>query len=164
MKKPGPTQNVGDVFQFDVAGKGIAYGQIVVPGDSIYVIVYRGTHNHGTPLPDLQRLSDIALCGWTLDGRIYRGMWRIIGNAPLPEGIPRPCYKVANEGLMWIESFEGELKRNASEEDCHLLDYRATVAPIRFEKALSAIHGLQDWDQSFEKLRVEYAREKERAC
>ena len=162
-KQKSMTLSKGDVFQFEVAGNSTAYGQIVTPGDVIYVIIYKDVRQREQSF-DSQMLSDIALCGWTLDGRIYHGMWKIIANAPLPDNIPRPCYKVANEGVPWVESFDGQLQRLASEKDCRTLDHRTTIAPIRFEKAFAAIHGLQEWDASFDKMRAEYASEKERAC
>ncbi|HEY6642866.1 hypothetical protein [Povalibacter sp.] len=155
---------MGDVFQFDVAGDHSGYGQIVVPGDVIYVIVCRSIHRRSERSFEPQLLSDIGLCGWTLDGRIYHGMWRVIAHAPLPDHIPRPCYKVAKDEVQWVESFEGKLQRQASERDCRALDYRTTVAPIRFENAFAALHGLREWDASFDKMRVEYACEQERAC
>lgn len=153
----------GDVFQFEMHGS-VAYGQIIIPGDVIYVVIFKAVGPIGPRSYDPRNLPEIALCGWTLDGRIYHGMWQIIDNAPLPKDVPRPCYKVGNDGILWVESFDGELKRQASEEDCQSLDYRTTIAPIRFEKAFAALHGLHEWDASFDEMRVDYARERERSC
>jgi len=154
----------GDIFEFELAERTFAYGQIVKSGDVIYVIVFNDIYTNKERDIDSQNLTEIALCGWTLDSRIYHGMWKIVGNAPLPDDVPRPCYKVGNGGIFWVETFDGVLKRPASQKDCRSLDYRTTIAPIRFEKALAAIHGLHEWDIAFEKMCVEYARERERAC
>lgn len=154
----------GDVFQFNLSGHIFGYGQIVVPGDVIYVVIFKDIFQFDGSCLNTDKLPEIALCGWTLDGRIYHKMWEVVGNAPLTKNIPYPCYKVANDGVLWVESFDGRLKRPASENDCRSLDYRTSVAPIRFEKALAAIHNLCDWDKSFDKLCVEYCRKVERAC
>ena len=151
----------GDLFQFNLAD-GSVFGQIIVTGDVIYVVIfeelqYDSERDNNIP----NTITEHSLCGWTLDGRIYHGMWKIVGNAPLPNNFPRPCYKVEYEGLIWIESFEGDLKRPASDEESRLLDFRTTVAPIRFENALAARYDLQEWDESFKKLSVGYARERE---
>lgn len=154
----------GDVFQFEIAGASTGYVQIITPGDVMYVVVYKDICTDPERLFDPKILSEIILCGWTLDARIYHGIWKFVGNAPVPEDVPRPCYKVGRDGILWVKSFDDEPIRPASEKDCQLLEYRTTVAPIRFEKAFAAIYGLQEWDDSFDKMRVEYARERERAC
>ena len=154
----------GDVFQFSLSDHICGYGQIVVTGDVIYVVIFKDVFRFDEPWLDADKLPEIALCGWTLDGRIYHKMWRVVGNSPLVKDIPYPCYKVANDGILWVESFDGQLKRPASENDCRSLDYRTTVAPIRFEKALSAIHNICDWDKSFDKICVEYCRKREHTC
>jgi hypothetical protein len=154
---------VGDVFRFEVAGL-TGCGHIVVSGDTLYVIIYSDTYPNISCYDELGLRARIALCGWTLDGLIYHGRWKIIGNGPVPDAIPRPCYKVGIEGVLWVESFDGSIERKATERDNERLDYRTTVAPVRFEKAWAALHGLLEWDPSFDKIRADYALERERAC
>lgn len=154
----------GDVFYFGIGENKFAYGQVVIPGNVIYVVVYKKMHCQIASVFDPQILSETILCGWTLDGRIYHGMWKIVGNAPLPDNVPFPCYKVGVNGVIWVKSFDGQPIRLASDHDCQILDYRTTISPITFEEAFAAIHGLHEWELSFDKLRVEYAREREKAC
>lgn len=151
----------GDVFNFPINRDSFGLGQVVIPGRVLYIVIRRSLASSSEELfHDAE--TDLALCGWTVDGRIYHGMWNIIANEPLPARVPRPCYKVRIDGKPWVESFEGDLIQPASEKDFELLDYRTTIAPIRYESALAALHGFREWEPDFDILTVDHALMRER--
>lgn len=128
----------GDVFTIgNVPTLGL--GQVLVDGNVIYVYVVDAVL-HNIPDEREAKSSIIAarpiLCGWTLDALVYHGDWKVIGNCEvLKANIPKPCYKVGVDGIVWIEDFTGKLLRPASEHEQQVLEFRTTIAPIRFENA-----------------------------
>jgi hypothetical protein len=153
----------GDVFEVPTLDGRIGYGQIAKDGEELYIVIFKALHEGGCALETVHE-TGILLCGWTLDALIYHGQWKIVGNAALKSDIPKPCYKVSIDGTPWIESFDGDLQHKASDREWSLYDFRATIAPIRYERAFSAFHGLAPWEPPFDKLLVEYARERQMPC
>lgn len=153
--------NAGDIFEMPLPDGRRGYGQVIIGGDVLYVAVFRDIYD---ALPDLDELikNDVLLVGWTLDALIYHDRWKIVGNRqPIAARVPFPSYKVRVSGEAYVHDFEGGNYRSATAEDWELLDYKKTVAPIRYQRALFAHHGVGDWTKDYEELTVEHARRRQ---
>lgn len=153
--------NAGDIFEIRLPDGRNGYGQVIIASDVLYVVVFRDVY---ASLPDLDDLikKDILLVGWTVDALIYHGEWKIIGNRqPISAPVPFPSYKVSLNGESYVHGFAGKNRRPATAEDWELLDYKTTVAPIRYQRALLAHHGVGEWTQDYEGLTVEHARRRQ---
>lgn len=153
--------NAADIFEMPLFDGRRGYGQVIVGGDVLYVVVFRDIYDD---LPDLDELikKDILLVGWTLDALIYHGRWRIVGNRqPLSARVPFPSYKVRVIGEPYAHDFGGGNYRSATAEDWELLDYKTTVAPIMYQRARFARHGVGEWTRDYEELTVEHARRRQ---
>lgn len=143
----------GDLFQFEIGNGQIAYGQIVIASDRLYVVIYDQIHpNHWEFKYEI--IGFVCLCGWTLDARLHHGMWKIVGNFPLPCCINFPEYKVRYDGRMAVETFDGQFLRYANEEDEKKLAPKSVISPIIFEDALESIHGLRPWNDMYGRMLV----------
>jgi len=155
---------IGDVFSIPITKELMGYGQIVLAGTVQYIVAFEKAYPKEEKV-DVERIisGNIFLVGHTTDARLYHGMWKIVGNAPVPkERIPFPCYKLCQgtaDNIVVVD-FEGNILRTASKEEKQLLSYRPSFAPIRFEKALQARHGIGSWDKDYDELTVEYARQR----
>jgi hypothetical protein len=151
----------GDIFEIPLSDCRLGYGQIIIDGNVLYVAVFRNIY---PALPDLDELinSDILLVGWTVDALIQHGDWKIVGNRqPIVDRVPLPSYKVSLNGARYLHDFSGNDRRPATDDEWELLDYKTTVAPIRYQKALLAHHGLVEWLQEYEHLTAEHARRRQ---
>ena len=77
------------------------------------------------------------------------------------ERIPFPCYKLelSSEGMVVVH-FDGIVMRKANKYEENLLTFRTTRAPIGFEHALQAKHGVRPWDQDDEELTIEFVKKR----
>lgn len=151
----------GDIFEIPLPDGRSGYGQIIIDGDELYVAVFRDLYS---ALPDLDELveNDILLVGWTADALIYHGRWKIVGNRPpIVARVPFPSYKVSLSGKPYVHDFAGKNRRPATAEEWQLLDYKTNVAPIRYQKAFLAYHGIGEWLQYYKELTVEHARRRQ---
>src|SRR5688572_9736805 len=132
---------VGDVFQIPISRELTGYRQTVVNGNVLYITVFEKAYRKEKKVNPHDVVSGkIFLVGHTVDARMYYGMWKVIGNAPVPKDrIPFPCYKVdlGQDGLVVVD-FDGNILHAASEKEQALLTFRTTRAPIGFEHALQA--------------------------
>ena len=154
---------VGDVFEIPINDNLVGYGQIVRAGKVLYVVIFEEAYPRAERV-DVQKVvaGKIFLVGHTLDGRLYHGMWKIIGNVPVnTTRIPFPCYKVGlgSEGIVVVD-FDGIVIRKANESEENLLTFETTHAPIGFEHALQAKHGVRPWDPDDEQLTIEFVKKR----
>lgn len=154
----------GDVFQIPLDSDRVAYG-IVVDGQSpnpIFVAVFGEAHpsDSDVPLSEIEG-AEPALVALTLDAKIWHGHWPVVGSAAVDRSrFPFPCFKQAVGSVENIQvfSYDGQRHREASREEIVALDYRRTYAPIVVEKAVRALHGIQPWEERFQRLRTEDVR------
>jgi hypothetical protein len=68
--------------------------------------------------------------------------------------LPWPAYKEAvAPGAFDVVDFTGTKRRRATSDEAESLPFRAVVAPIRVERALRALHGLEEWNAAYDELR-----------
>jgi hypothetical protein len=158
MKPKRVTLKPGDVFEMPLADGRIGYGVIVRGGGVPYVIILRSIHD---VRPELSELANdgIALVGQTMDALIYHGRWTIVfRDYPTRPDVPFPNWKVQIDGQMVVTDFSGQqVLGRASPEETDFLDFKFSRAPIAYQNALEALHGLRAWEESYEKLTPTYA-------
>lgn len=148
----------GDVFEVPAPDGRLGYGQVIKDGSVIYVVIFRDLYGSQPDLLDILE-SDPLLVGWTVDSLMYHGRWKVVGNKPpILDRVPFPSYKVRVDGVECVRDFAGDTHRAATPKEWELLDEKTTVAPIRYQNALFAHHGLGEWKPYYDDLTVEYAR------
>ncbi len=152
----------GDVFLIPISDSTMGIGQIAdVLTQELYLVVFKETWSAANP----PVAADVANCtplfsSLSLDAKIWNGDWKVLGNCNENLGtIAIPMYKVNISGRMYLESYRGEGRRAATEDELRRLRYRKTVAPVRLEKALKATHGYGEWHTAFDELYYDYAKE-----
>ena len=153
---------VGDIFEIPILYGRRGFGQVIVAGDVLYVVIFENLY---PDVPDLDQLigSSLLFAGWTLDALLFHGRWRIVGNRPPDmQRVPFPSYKVLIDGKMHVYDFQSRDYRLATREDNEVLELKTTVAPIRYQNALIAHHGMAKWDPDYDKLTIEHAKRRVR--
>ncbi len=151
---------VGDVFVLPLDEGRYGIGQLA--GDwkgELYIVIYdKIVSANAVPL-DVND-APIAFAALTLDAKLHRGDWHIVGNhRENLKTIPQPWFKVSVEGRPYVESRDRSVTRPASAEENTLLRLRTVVAPVRLENALKASYGIGEWLPRFDELRANYAFE-----
>lgn len=157
-RKRSTRVRAGDIFEIVAPDRGRGYGQVIVAGTALYIVVFRKLYADPAVLDDVLN-GELLLVGWTLDALIHHGEWKIVGNRlPISARVPFPSYKVRVRGVPHVHDFNGANYRLATAEDWELLDHKTTVAPIRYQNAFLAFHGLGDWRSDYEAITAEHAR------
>lgn len=149
---------VGEVFTIPLDDERVGYGQIVsAQGQGhYYFAVFEGAYpREQTPDLDAVLEGGLALLALSLDALLYHDHWQIVAERPVNSAMPWPAYKegVSPPGTFEVVDHTGERRRKATQAEAEMLPFRAVVAPIRVEKALRALHGLEDWDDAYDELR-----------
>jgi len=144
----------GDLYAIPVDHLGFGVCQIIFATAVLFVVVFRDLIKR--PIEhDATAVSrcEPALVGWTVDALIQTGRWPRIGKASVDLArIPLPPYRVEVEGHLMIEDTRGNRRRIAAHHEIAKVGLRKTVAPIRFQRALRALHGLEPWMPQFDEL------------
>lgn len=155
----GKRLHVGDVFTIPLDDERVGYGQIVrAQGQGhYYFAVFEGAYpRKEEPGLDAVLEGELALLALSLDALLYHDHWQIVGKREVNSAMVRwPAYKegVSPPGTFEVVDYTGERRRKATEAEAEELPFRAVVAPIRVEKALRALHGLEDWNDAYDELR-----------
>jgi hypothetical protein len=145
--------SAGDVFRFSADADGHGYGQVLVTDIIQYIVVFEPVFSP-TVLISKVLSAKRLLSGWSSDALIWHGQWHIIGNAP-PIEFVFPQYKIEIEGRTWITDFKGRALRLATKEEAIRLRFHTSSAPVTFERAFKAYHGLLPWKAHYDELRLE---------
>jgi len=151
---------LGDVFIVPTGDGRAGIGQVVgaYGKDAYFLAIFEGT------LPvevaadrAIEALSTpVRLLALSLDAKVHAGHWTVVGRAPVSESIPLPGYKEAVGGPMQFDvvDYSGSRRRPATAAEVDLLPNRKIVAPVRLERALRALGGLEPWLSAFDELLV----------
>jgi len=147
---------IGDIFTIPVTEEGTGFGQIVnIPNRNNFIICVFEKIYSGREWPSMSEIANdkILLLGYTMDAKIYRNDWKIIGNetSTLPN-INLPFFKLGTPPDYNLVDFKGMFLRKINKELFNKLDYLTVVAPIRYENALKAYHQLTEWRKDFDNL------------
>lgn len=103
--------------------------------------------------------TNLLLLGFTFDAKIYHKDWQIIGN--FTENIERIKMPYFRLGLpsdnAQIVNYKGEILSEIDDSTFEKLRYKSEIAPIRYENALKAHYGIQEWKDDYDKLLYKYA-------
>jgi hypothetical protein len=147
----------GDVFEFAVSDERLGYGVVVLGGGVPYIVILKSLYRDRPSLAELVA-DEIALVGETMDALFYHGRWVVVyEDFPIPASIPFPNWKVGINGVPHTTDFAGTKHRPMRAGEAELLDYKFSRAPIAYQTALEAIHGLAEWRDDYEKLTPAYA-------
>ena len=149
---------VGDVFLIPLEGERYGIGQLA--GDwkgELYVVIYDMVVPAEASPADVDN-EPLLLAALTLDAKLHRGDWKIIGNREVAvAAVPQPWFKVNFNGQIYVEARDRSVTRLATAAEASALKLRTVVAPVRIENALKALHGIGKWQPHFEELRAAYA-------
>lgn len=158
VKSGSPRVAIGDVFGVRLDADRVGYGQVVgkYMDDGYFFALFERAYPRSS-LPNLGEVTSdrIALLGLSLDGRIASGDWPVVGSAPVQSNPPLPAYRevVGTPDRVDIVDYSGERRRPATPIEAALLPNRKFVAPVRLERALRALHGLEPWLDVFDDLK-----------
>lgn len=143
---------MGDIFRLDVAPEKYGFGQVLLTDILQFIVIFEPLYLKDEPIEAIRR-SNLLLAGWTSDALFWHGRWKIVGNLP-PLDFEFPEYIVDIEGRRWVTDVTGNCLRLATPHEARKLTFRFSSAPIAFEKAFKAHHGILPWEPQYEKLRV----------
>ncbi|WP_336719161.1 Imm26 family immunity protein [Chryseobacterium mucoviscidosis] len=146
---------IGDVFTIPIDNNEFGIGQIVyMPSHkhNFIMIVFDKKYNLKEDV-DFDSLKDLKILflGYTVDAKLYHKHWEIIGNnlANL-SSVKFPFYKLGlpnddyPDGARLVDH-EGNVLASIDKYTFENLSYESEVAPIRFQNALKAHFGMQEW-------------------
>jgi hypothetical protein len=138
----------GDVFRIPVSQSRWGFGQILATHEAVMhlMVIYSAVADNDQH-PSLEQIvrSEPLFIANSMDGKIWNGDWQIVGNiAPDLSRFPLPTYKVAIEGRMYAESFEGSHRRVARPSEVSNLPLRSCYTPQILEDALRDHFGTLD--------------------
>lgn len=150
---------VDDVFTIPVSSDEVGFGQIIAfpTASSLLIIVFDLKHTTDSD-HDIKKIigSKILFLGHTLDAKLYHKHWKVIGNVPV-KNVELPYSKIGiPPDDIFITDYKGKKVRKCTVEEFDRLDYQSVIAPVRYENALKAYYGLQDWiGEDYDKLLYE---------
>lgn len=128
---------IGDVFAIECSA-GVGIGQVLQGTGEIYIVIFKDILK-AVPIKIYVEDLDPMLHTWTLDGKLYRGEWKIIQNSKLySRKYPQPEYKVGYDGEFWVESFLGQKLRPANKIEMAHLSYKTVRTPELLHQAFCA--------------------------
>lgn len=145
--------NVGDVFTIPLNENEVGFGQCVTPhkktsgGFVIAVYPLRENKNQEINIAKVVNANPIFL-GFTFDALLCDlPKWKIIGNYIDNLGsIKLPYNRLGTPpDEIYLLNVNNERIAEISEEVFNELEYKTEIAPIRYENALKAHFGLQEW-------------------
>jgi len=147
--------NVGDVFTIPIEDNAFGIGQIIyMPKDkhNFIMIVFDRKYSSKEDV-NFECLKDLKIIflGYTVDAKLYHKDWEIIGNNTSNlSTVKFPCYKLGlpredyPDGARLVD-YKGNVLANINKDIFDNLSYQYEVGPIRFQNALKAHFGLQEW-------------------
>ncbi|MDF1836101.1 MAG: Imm26 family immunity protein [Alteraurantiacibacter sp. bin_em_oilr2.035] len=151
--------NVGDVFLIPLDDENWVLGQLVSDyKGELYVSIF----SQKVATQDVDAKSVIGqspiFLALTLDAKLFHGDWPIVGNVQdnLVD-FPQPAFKVRQSGVVYIESRDRTISRQATPTEAEILRYRSVSSPAMIEKAVQAHFGLGDWASHYDKFPAGYA-------
>lgn len=147
----------GDVFEFAVSNGRLGYGLVVLGGATPYIVILKTLYQERPSRQELEA-DEIALVGQTMDALFYHGRWVVVyEDFPIPASVPFPNWKVGINGVPHTTDFDGETAWPMRADESDLLDHKFSRAPIAYQNALEALHGLAEWRDDYEKLTPAWA-------
>lgn len=153
----GTTARTGDLFSIPLSGTSSGVGVVAGKWKSeLYLVVFKEKFEGAAELEGVQPAYLTPLfASSSLDAKIFHGHWPLIQRDTDVSIVAQPIYKVEEPTGVFAESFDRKVRTAISSDIAQALSYRKGVAPVRFENALKAYHGIGQWDPVFEELGYE---------
>lgn len=155
---------LGDVFTIPLGNGEFGFGHVVTDynkGSGGFMMAVYDLKLKDTNLLVFNHLeeSNLLLLGFTFDAKIYHNDWQIIGNFTENIGsIKMPYFRLGlPSDNAQIVNYKGEILCTIDDSTFEKLRYKSEVAPIRYENALKARYGIQEWKDDYDKLLYKYA-------
>lgn len=159
-KKRRVTAKAGDIFEFAAPDGRFGYGLAVHGEPDLYVAMFGELFAARPSVADLLE-SRLSFVGATMDALFYHRRWTVVYNGfPIPADIPFPNWKVQREGKLVTTSFDGRTWSPMRPDEAELLDFKTSRSPIAYQNAVEALNGLSEWQESYEQLKIDYARQR----
>jgi hypothetical protein len=153
----GHSLGVGDVFVIPIDDNRVGVGQAVAMygEDSYYLAIFEPTIDRDLGELDSAIDGPILFLALTFDAKVWAGDWPVVGTRPVRPDMPLPAYKqmVGVPDRFDVVDYSGQRRRPARGTEAVWLSNRFSVAPIRLERALRAVHGVEPWDDAYAELR-----------
>jgi len=155
----GHRLRVGDIVAIPLEGDQVAISQVVgsYKKETYYFAVFdQPCRMNDFACVEARLHDEISLLALSMDAKISAGHWPVLAHREVDIGrIPFPAYLegVSPPGSFEVVDYSGERRRPAP-SDVHDLVPRKVVAPVRIEKAVRALHGLEPWSDAYDDLRV----------
>lgn len=152
----------GDIFQIPVDDNRVCFGHVIENnGGVLRIITFKTAYlKSDSPDPDDILTQPILLLTDTMDAKIYHGDWKIYANRTPANNLPKPNFKYGLDPV-YITDYDNSKKRIATTKEADNLDFKFSVSPIRIQNAMQAFLGVKPWDIDFDKLTLDYCKEKE---
>ncbi len=153
--------DVGDVFTIPLNESEVGFGQCVTPhkkssgGFVIAVYPYRESKGQNIDVSKIVNKEPIFL-GFTFDALLCDlPKWKIIGNCVENiNALKLPYNKLGTPpDEIYLLNVNNERIAEITEDVFNELTYKTEIAPIRYENALKAYFGLQEWkEEDYDKI------------
>lgn len=156
--------NLGDVFSIPLANDLFGFGQIAGAYDKksggflVAIFDFKSTTLNGVQLSSICN-SEIIFLGFTFDAKLYHKHWSIIGNyTENISAIIKPYNRIGTPpDEIYLIDVNNMIVSKISEDEFNDLEYKTEIAPIRYENALKAHFGLQEWkSEEYDKILYKY--------
>lgn len=154
--------NEGDIFQIPLGNEEWGVGQIVCfprTRDAFIMIVFDyKMYDSTSNIIENAIESPILLLGYSTDAKLYHKHWQIIGNDKrLISKVEMPFHRLGTPPEdIFLTNYKNERLKPINEPEFNKLDYLTNYAPVRFENALKAHFGLQEWiSEDYDKILYE---------
>lgn len=141
----------GDLFKIPVKDDLVSIGQIVEIGaiNSVFIMCVFNliqNKNESIIISEVVKSEILFLCN-SNDAKLYHKDWEIIGNyKDNLKDIKMPYFRLGlSNDNAYIVNHLGKRLLPISEEIFDMLNYKTEVGPIRFENALRAYYGYDEW-------------------
>ncbi|MDR4891000.1 MULTISPECIES: Imm26 family immunity protein [unclassified Chryseobacterium] len=150
--------NKGDVFAIPLGNSEFGLGQIInfpKTSDAFIVILF---NEKITELDEFQNINindlKIIFLGYTFDAKLYYKDWQVIGNyKDNIQSVSLPFFRLGTSDDARLVDYKSKILKNIDEFQFNKLMYKSEIAPIRFENALKAHFGLQEWiSEDYDKI------------
>lgn len=108
----------------------------------------------GSPLPEDPGALAPSLIALSFDTLVVGGSWPIVGVTEVSAlRSYLPAWKVEQDGRLLITDYASQRTKDGSPDIAAQLEFETTVSPVRLQRALRAVHGIEPWTQELEALR-----------
>lgn len=151
--------NVGNVFTIPLGNGEFGFGQIVIfpKFKSEFIMCVFDIKEKNYDVISVEKIcnSPILFLGYSTDAKLYHKDWEVIGNYTSNiSAIVMPYHRLGTPpGDIYLTNYKSERVCEIDEETFNKLNYLTNYAPIRYENALKAYFGLQEWkEEDYDKL------------